>query len=57
MVVKTFFFQKRKRSKAKGPLPMVTWEDDIPRSLWSADNVLLAVYLPCLIKDSGVVCI
>lgn len=57
VVVDSFTFE-RKRGRPRKIVDngeLETWDDDIPRTLWSRDNVLLAAYLPNVIKEKGVV--
>jgi hypothetical protein len=55
VLVQTYDFRKKIRGK-KQPIPqqeVIIIDDDQPRSIWSNDNVLLAVYLPNAVKDKG----
>ena len=54
--MKTFNFRdKIKGIKQHRPTDVTVLDGDEPRSIWSQDDVLLAVYLPKLVKDKGTV--
>jgi hypothetical protein len=57
--VTTFNFKDhcKGRKKKVRPTTIKIWDDDIPRSAWSVDGVLLIVYLPKAVKEGGLVCI
>jgi len=53
-VAQHYSFEDALKGKQFGDVDkVITFDDEIPRSIWSNDGVLLGVHLPGLIKDRG----
>ena len=47
---------QRKRQKYKAPLPLMCWDDDTPRRLWSEDGYVMVATMPKLTGSAGTIC-
>ena len=46
---------KRQLQERKAPFPLMCWDDDIPRKLWSEDGHIMVATMPKLTDSRGTV--